>query len=66
MIWNNVKTGVAIGHGREGFYFGENGEHRLYDLSKAIGTAMVELGRAEIDEPTTFTQEEFEKYFPGV
>ncbi|THH08289.1 hypothetical protein EW146_g9044 [Bondarzewia mesenterica] len=32
-------------HGREGFYFGENGEHVVYDISKEIGKAMVELGR---------------------
>lgn len=66
MLWDNVRTGAVIGHGREGFYFGENGEHLLYDAAKAIGAAMVELGRAKNDEPTTFTKEELDKYFGGV
>ena len=38
----------------------------LYDISKAIGVAMVELGKAKIDEPTTFTKEDLDKYFDGV
>ncbi|EGN98783.1 hypothetical protein SERLA73DRAFT_73380 [Serpula lacrymans var. lacrymans S7.3] len=27
-------TGSQVGHGPEGLYFGEIGEHRLYDISK--------------------------------
>ncbi|OCH93048.1 NAD-P-binding protein [Obba rivulosa] len=53
----------AVGHGREGFYFGENGEHTWYDISKAIGRALVELGVSESGEPTTFSREELIKYF---
>lgn len=52
-----------IGHGRDGFYFGENGEHLWYDISKAIGKALVKRGISESDEPTTFTKEELVKYF---
>lgn len=52
-----------IGHGRDGFYFGENGEHLWYDISKAIGKALVKRGISESDEPTTFTKEELAKYF---
>ncbi|KAI0696908.1 NAD(P)-binding protein [Cytidiella melzeri] len=52
-----------VGHGRDGFYFGINGEHTWYDISKAIGKAMVKLGLSESDEPTTFTDEELRKYF---
>jgi len=51
------------GHGREGFYFGENGEHTWYDISKAIGVAMVKLGLSKSVEPTPFTEEELGKYF---
>lgn len=51
------------GHGREGFYFGENGEHKLYDISKAISQALVELGKGGDPEPTSFSDEEIQKYF---
>lgn len=58
-IWSNPATG----HGREGIYFGENGEHSLYEIGKAVGEAMVDLGKSEFSEPTTFTKEEINKYF---
>jgi hypothetical protein len=50
------------GHGREGFYFGVNGEHILYDLCKAIGEALVAIGKTDNPEPTTLTKEELDKY----
>ncbi|KAK7044260.1 hypothetical protein VNI00_007982 [Paramarasmius palmivorus] len=53
------------GHGHDGFYFGASGEHKLYDVSKAVGDALVELGVADNAEPTTFTSEEIDKYFSG-
>ncbi|KZT66769.1 NAD(P)-binding protein [Daedalea quercina L-15889] len=55
-----------IGHGWEGFYFGENGEHAWYDISKAIARAFVELGLGGTDEPTAFTDEELVKYWGSV
>ncbi|KAG7089748.1 hypothetical protein E1B28_011402 [Marasmius oreades] len=58
-----TKNPDQTGHGREGFYFGVNGEHRLYDVGKAIGEALVDLGITKTPEPTTFTQQEIEKYF---
>lgn len=57
------KNPKGTGHGREGFYFGENGEHSLYEVGKALGQALVDLGRATEAEPTTFTKEEIGKYF---
>ncbi|KAI0707122.1 NAD-P-binding protein [Earliella scabrosa] len=51
------------GHGWEGFYFGENGEHTWYQISQAIGEALVKLGIADDATPTTFTVEELVKYF---
>ncbi|KAK0439027.1 uncharacterized protein EV420DRAFT_1203380 [Desarmillaria tabescens] len=53
----------ALGHGREGFYFGASGEHLLYDLSLHLGAVLVELGKATEKEPTSFTKEEMAKYF---
>jgi len=55
----------AAGHGREGFYFGENGEHTLYQVGKTIGEDLVALGRATNPEPSTFTDEEIKLYFQG-
>ncbi|EKM78697.1 hypothetical protein AGABI1DRAFT_41510, partial [Agaricus bisporus var. burnettii JB137-S8] len=52
-------------HGREGYYFGENGEHTLYEVGKHIGRVLVELGKSDIAEPTTFTPKEIDKYFAG-
>ncbi|KAI0701574.1 NAD(P)-binding protein [Cerioporus squamosus] len=43
LLFNKALTEPAkLGHGREGYYFAENGEHSLYALCKAIGTALVE------------------------
>ena len=52
-----------VGHGIKGFYFGENGEHSWYEISKAVGCAMVDLGLSKSDEPTAFTRDELIKYF---
>lgn len=50
-------------HGHEGYFFGENGEHTLADIGRAIGQAMVDLGKAKSAEPTSFTSDEVQKYF---
>ena len=52
-----------VGHGREGYYFGENGEHSWLSISQAIGEALVSLGVSTDPEPTVFTDEELIKYF---
>ncbi len=61
-IFDAALANRHIGHGREGYYFGENGEHTLYDVGKGIGLALVELGRTITAEPTTFTPEDIGKY----
>ena len=53
----------AVGHGREGYYFGENGEHSWYSISQAIGEALVELGISSNPKPTIFTDAEVIEYF---
>ncbi|KAI0090262.1 NAD-P-binding protein [Irpex rosettiformis] len=53
----------AVGHGHNGYYFGENGEYTWYELAKAIGKALVKRGLSTSDEPTTFSKEELIKYF---
>ena len=58
-----VRSPDSTGHGWEGFYFGESGEHSWYQISKTIGDALVQLGIAAEAEPTSFSTEELVKYF---
>lgn len=58
-----TSTPDKVGHGREGIYFAENGEHKWYDISKEIARAFVELGISDKSEPDTFTDEELVKHF---
>lgn len=54
------------GHGWEGYYLGENGYVSLYEIGRAIGEALVEMGLADDPEPTPLTDEELEKYWVSV
>ena len=63
VLYDSIINNPATGHGREGFYFGVNGEHTLYDVCKAIGEALVAVGKADNPEPTAFTNEEIIRYF---
>lgn len=63
VLFDAIRKDPTTGHGREGFYFGENGEHSLYEVGKAIGEALVALGKSDNPEPTTFSKEEIDKYF---
>jgi len=65
VLYESIQSNPATGHGREGIYFGENGEHSLYEVGKAVGQALVELGYSKDPEPTTFTKEDIDKYFGG-
>ncbi|KAG6820957.1 hypothetical protein H0H93_009193 [Arthromyces matolae] len=65
VLYDAIRAGREIGHGREGIYFGENGEHSFYDLCVAIGKVLVEFGKTTSSDPTTFTKEEMDKYFGG-
>ena len=56
----------SVPHGREGFFFGASGEHDLYDVSKAVAEALYAVGKGKSPDPTTFTQDELNKYFNGV
>ncbi len=62
MLFDAIVSGRS-GHGWEGFYFGENGEHSLYQISRAIGDALVAFGISKDPEPTAFTAEELAEYF---
>ncbi|KAJ7452847.1 NAD(P)-binding protein, partial [Mycena latifolia] len=64
-LYDAIVADEATGHGRNGYYFAANEEHSLYDLTQAIGAALVALGKSTSPEPTTFTQAELDKYFQG-
>jgi hypothetical protein len=63
LLKSAVSNPATTGHGREGFYFGENGEHSLFEISQEISKVLVELGKGKSAEPTTFSEEEVVKYF---
>ena len=63
VLYNSIVSDPATAHGREGIYFGENGEHTLHDIGKAIGEALTETGKLDNPEPTMLTKEEVAKYF---
>ncbi|KAF7791748.1 hypothetical protein EIP86_002772 [Pleurotus ostreatoroseus] len=50
-------------HGREGFFFVENGEHTWYSISKEISRILVQKGIGYSGEPTAFTVDELVKYW---
>lgn len=58
-----TKDPEAVGHGRNGYYFGVGGHHTWYDVSKEVGKVLVGLGLVDDAEPTPFTSEELAKYF---
>jgi hypothetical protein len=62
-VFNSILSNPSTGHGREGYYFGENGENNFYDLGKAVGQALVESSICKSAEPTPYTKEEIDKYF---
>ncbi|KXN91707.1 hypothetical protein AN958_12559 [Leucoagaricus sp. SymC.cos] len=65
-VYNAIKANPEeVGHGSNGFYFGLNGEHTLYEVGKELGRVLVAAGKASSEEPTTFTKEEIDKYFNG-
>ncbi|KAF6747570.1 hypothetical protein DFP72DRAFT_919668 [Ephemerocybe angulata] len=63
IVFNAIrKNPDTVGHGRDGFYFAENGEFTMYEASQAVGKALKELGILDSDEATPFSEEEALKY----
>ncbi|KAI0267720.1 hypothetical protein BC834DRAFT_821772 [Gloeopeniophorella convolvens] len=65
IIFDAALSNPDTPHGREGFYFGANGEYKLYDLAKAYSQVLYDLGKGKSPDPTPFTSEEAQKYFGG-
>ncbi|KLO17100.1 NAD-binding protein [Schizopora paradoxa] len=49
-------------NGREGYYFGVNGEHYMYDVYKKIAEVLVKRGIGKSSEPTPFAEEDLDRY----
>ncbi|KAI0370392.1 NAD-P-binding protein [Pilatotrama ljubarskyi] len=64
-ILKTALSGADIGHGREGYYFAENGEHTMLEVAKVMGAVLKDMDLADTAEPSTFTKEELGKYFGG-
>ncbi|EPQ52467.1 NAD P-binding protein [Gloeophyllum trabeum ATCC 11539] len=62
VLFDAARKDASVAHGRGGYYFAENGHFTQYELAKAVGKVLVELGRAKSAEPTPFTAEELDKY----
>ena len=63
VLYDAILEGKA-GHGREGFYFGENGHYLFKDVSAKIGEALYDLGVSKTPEPNVFTEEEYKQTPP--
>jgi len=58
IIFDSIRSGTNKVHGREGFYFSENGELNWYAMAKAIAVALHEIGKAPSSEPEPYRPEE--------
>ena len=65
LLFEKIQSGEPLAHGRHGFYFGENGEYVNYDLAKAVSEALYSRGKSKSATPTTLTEDEMAKYYPG-
>ena len=63
ILFDAILSDPNLPHGREGYYFAENGEYKLYDLAKAYSQALYDLGKGKSPDPTSFTADEVQKYF---
>ncbi|KAJ7598826.1 hypothetical protein C8J56DRAFT_915114 [Mycena floridula] len=66
LLYNSAAERPATGHGREGYYFAENGGTRLYDWGQVAQQVLIKTGRTKTDSkvPTTLSQEESSRYLP--
>ncbi|KAH9972083.1 hypothetical protein BGW80DRAFT_393946 [Lactifluus volemus] len=65
ILFDAALSDPNVPHGREGYYFAENGEYRLSDLAQTYSQVLYDLGKAKSPQPTSFTDEEAQKYFGG-
>jgi hypothetical protein len=58
-----LKNSEGVAHGREGFYFGENGDYTFLQANTTIGEALFALGKSKVAEPSQYTETEFDTLF---
>lgn len=51
------------GHGREGYYNAGYEEYSMHQLATSLSQGLVALNRGTNTEPSSFTQEELDKFF---
>jgi len=59
ILYNSIVSNPATAHGRQGFYFAENGEYTQYEAAKALSEVLLAYGKVENSEPTALTEEEY-------
>jgi nucleoside-diphosphate-sugar epimerase len=64
LIFDKIRAGEPIDHGRTSLYFCENGEYVMHDLIDAITRALHSRGKLTTPTPTAFTVDEIKRYFP--
>jgi len=57
------KDAEGTAHGREGYYFANEGDFTMYDYTAAIGEVLKELGNITDATPKPFTEAESDEYF---
>ena len=63
ILFDATLSDPDLAHGREGYYFAENGEYTLHDVAKAYSQALYDLGKGKGPEPTAYSADEVQKYF---
>ncbi|KAG6857218.1 hypothetical protein H0H87_007637 [Tephrocybe sp. NHM501043] len=65
LIFDQALTRKDLGHGRQGFYFGENGEYVMWNIAKAVAQTLHDAGKIKSSMPSSFTEEEMQQRFPN-
>ncbi|TFK49690.1 NAD(P)-binding protein [Heliocybe sulcata] len=65
ILFDKARKDPSVAHGRNGYYFAENGHFAYYEIAQVVGQALVDSGRATSAAPTPFTKDDLDKYFAG-
>ncbi|KZP08848.1 NAD(P)-binding protein [Athelia psychrophila] len=61
ILLDAVLSNPATSHGREGFYFTDNGEFTHREVVDAVSSALAARGVVKLAEPTPFAEDDFKK-----
>ncbi|KAF7980436.1 hypothetical protein HWV62_38278 [Athelia sp. TMB] len=61
VLLDAVLSNPETSHGREGFYFADNGEFTHREFVDAVSAALADKGVVELAEPTPFAEEEYKQ-----